>query len=203
MKQPIVIGITGGIGGGKSTIARVLQKKGYPVYNTDKEAKRLQNEHPLIRKQLIELFGEQVYIKNTLDRKLIAGIVFTNPDLLMKLNKIVHPAVKADFMEWKKKHTGKTILFIESAILYESGFETLVDKTIVVTAPEDVRISRVVCRDKVSPEQVRERIARQLPEEEKIKKADIIIDSNGDDIIDRNIQIILSTLNSWIKPTNQ
>lgn len=196
MKKPLIVGITGGIGGGKSTIARALRKKGHYVYDTDKEAKRLQNEHPEIRQQLTELFGQEIYKNNKLDRKMLAGIVFSRPDMLAKLNNIVHPVVRKDFQEWQKKFPDEKYLFIESAILFEGGLKSYVDKIVVVTAPEDVRIIRVVKRDKVTPEQVRERIQNQLPEEEKIKQADIVLDSNGNRIIDKNIHKLFSELDT-------
>ncbi|NDV46016.1 dephospho-CoA kinase [Paludibacter sp. 221] len=194
MKKPLVIGITGGIGGGKSTLARMLQKKGYHVYDTDVEAKKLQDKNTEIRRQLIELFGDEIYDNDRLNRKKLASIVFRNPEQLAKLNEIVHPVVREHFLDWKSQHSNEKYLFVESAIMYESGFVGFVDKVIVVTAPLHVRILRVAKRDKITPEQVRERIARQLPEEEKIKKADIVLNSDGKDVLSANVEHIFSEL---------
>ncbi len=188
MNKPKVIGITGGIGGGKSTLAKILREKGYLVYDTDLEARRLQNENIDIRKHLIHLFGEDIYDNQQLNRKKLAELVFNNPELLLKLNSIIHPVVKNDFINWQKEHSNERYLFIESAVMYESGFDSIIDKVIVVTAPEEVRIARVVKRDNISPEQVRQRIANQMPEEEKIKRADIVLNSNGKNVLKNNIE---------------
>ncbi len=191
MKKPIIIGITGGIGGGKSTISALLREKGFLVYDTDQEAKRLQNTNPDIRKKLINLFGDDIYNQeNVLDRKKLAGIVFKQPDLLSKLNEIIHPEVKRDFLNWQEKHADEPFLFIESAILFEGGLKDFVDKIVVVTAPEDIRIQRVIKRDQTTATKVRERMAQQMPENEKIKLADIVLDSDGDNI-SNNFEMLL------------
>jgi dephospho-CoA kinase len=190
--KPLIIGITGGIGGGKSTFSELLREKGYVVYDTDREAKRLQNEHPEIRRQLTAEFGNEIYDESEqLDRKHLANLVFENPKLLSKLNEIIHPIVEQDFLEWQKKHAQEKILFFESAILFESGFDKLTDKIIVVTAPENVRINRVVKRDGVTHEQVRARIANQMSETEKIKRADFVLNSDGKRVLSENLDRIL------------
>jgi len=193
--KPLIIGITGGIGGGKSTFSGLLREKGYAVYDTDREAKRLQNEHPEIRQQLAAEFGSEIYDEiGQLDRKRLASLVFENPQLLSKLNKIIHPIVEQDFLEWQKKYVQEKFLFVESAIMLESGFDKLTDKIIVVTAPEEVRIERVVKRDGVTPEQVRARIANQMPEEEKVKRADFVLNSDGKRALSENLEEILFEL---------
>jgi len=190
--KPLIIGITGGIGGGKSTFSEFLREKGYVVYDTDREAKRLQNEHPEICRQLMAEFGNEIYDESgQLDRKRLANLVFKNPQLLSKLNEIVHPIVEQDFLEWQKKYARKKNLFIESAILFESGFDKLTDKIIVVTAPENVRIQRVVERDGVTHEQVRARIANQMSEAEKIKRADFVLNSDGKRVLSENLDKVL------------
>ena len=135
----MLIGITGGIGSGKSTIARELVKRGFRVYDCDREAKRIVEEEDNVRKAIIELLGEESFnpIYNT---AYVAKRVFENPELLQALNAIIHPAVRRD-MEQKQPD------FVESAILYESGFDGLCDKVIVVDAPEDIRIARTIGRD--------------------------------------------------------
>jgi dephospho-CoA kinase len=198
-EKSLIIGITGGIGGGKSTLSEILREKGYFVYDTDSEAKRLQNEHPDIRRQLTAEFGNEIYDETgQLDRKCLASLVFENPKLLSKLNQIIHPVVRQDFSDWQKKYAQEKHLFVESAILFESGFDELTDKIIVVTAPEEVRIKRVAKRDGVTHEQVRARIANQMPEEEKIKRADIVLDSNGKRVLAEQIDIKLEEIINFV-----
>jgi len=175
MHRPLIIGITGGIGGGKSTLAELLRAEGYSVYDSDLEARRLQNEHSVMRKKMVDLFGENIYSSSGLNRSALAKIVFRRPELLLKLNNIVHPLVREDFSTWISHRMPKKILFVESAILFESGMDKLVDLIILVTASEEVRVQRVVRRDGVTPEHVRERIAYQQHDEEKIDKVDYVI----------------------------
>lgn len=175
MQHPFIIGITGGIGSGKTTLSKHLRLEGYDVYDSDVEARRLQNEHPHIRQQLIDLFGEEIYTPQGLNRPALAKIVFENHELLLRVNKIVHPVVKQDFKEWVLQHPAANILFIESAILFESEFNTLVDKVVLMMASEELRIRRVMKRDGSTPEQVKARMSNQLSDEAKIPLADIII----------------------------
>jgi len=147
--KPTLIGITGGIGSGKSTIARALAERGYAVYDCDKEAKRIIAEDGNVQEQIIALLGEEAFIEVPSDQvpstkvyntAYVAGKVFAKPELLEKLNGIVHPAVKEDIL-------AKRPDFVESAILYEAGLDVLCDRIIVVEAPEDVRIARTIKRD--------------------------------------------------------
>jgi dephospho-CoA kinase len=178
MHRPLIIGITGGIGSGKSTLSHLLRAEGYSVYDTDLEARRLQNEHSAMRKKLTDMFGKEIYTDQGLNRSALGRIVFGKPELLTKLNAIVHPLVMDDFNNWVLNRYPKKMLFIESAILYESGFNKLVDLVILITASEEVRIERVIKRDGVTSEHVRARMAHQLPEEEKMKLADYVIRSD-------------------------
>lgn len=177
-----IVGITGGIGGGKSTLSKLLLAEGFQVYNTDMEARRLQNESPVIRNNLIELFGTEVYDGAELNRKYLANIVFNSPELLQQLNAIVHPVVKKDFLKWSGQFSAESYVFMECAILFEGGFNSLVDKIILVTASEEVRIARVVKRDMLTVDQVKARIRNQMSDEQKSKYADYIIktDDNQD-----------------------
>ena len=191
MNSPLLIGITGGIGSGKTTLSELLRLEGFQVYDSDVEAHRLQNEHPLIRKQLVELFGEEIYNHNGLNRSALAGIVFGKTDLLLQLNSIVHPIVLEDFKSWIETHYTHKFLFMESAILFESGLNSIVDKVILIVASESIRIARVVKRDDVTPEQVQARISHQLPDAAKIPFADFIIHSDdGKPLIDKMRRIV-------------
>ncbi len=178
MHKPLVIGITGGIGSGKSTLSNLLRAEGYSVYDSDLEARRLQNEHSLMKKKMIDLFGKEIYTEQGLNRPALGKLVFGKPELLTKLNAIVHPFVMADFENWVLNRYPKKILFIESAILYESGFNKLVNKVVLITANKDLRIQRVVKRDGISHEQVLARMSNQLPEEQKQQLADFVIHSD-------------------------
>lgn len=191
MNKPLLIGITGGIGGGKSTLADKLRNEGYEVYNSDLEARRLQNEHPVIREKLIELFGETIYNVDGLNRRELAKLVFGKKDLLSQLNAIVHPVVRKDFEHWINVHGSQKLLFIESAILFESGFSALVDKIILMTACEEIRIKRVMKRDGISEEEVKARIASQSTEESKMLKSDFIVHSDDNmPLLDKMYRIL-------------
>ena len=182
----MIIGITGGIGSGKSVIARQLRKMGYSVYDTDSEAKRIIVEDATVREQMTALFGEEVYQDGVYQTALVAQQVFANKNLLTKLNAIVHPAVKADIIskfrslgvlsEPLKRDSG--FFFIECAILFQAGFDVLCDKVVAVTAPEDIRLERVIARDHSDMNKVRARMRAQ--EAEKVlARADIVINNDG------------------------
>ena len=191
MHKPMIIGITGGIGSGKSTLSNLLRAEGYSVYDTDLEARRLQNEHSAMVKKMTDLFGKDIYTEKGLNRSALGKIVFAKPELLIKLNAIVHPLVMDDFQNWVQNRLPKKILFIESAILYESGFNKLVDKVILITASESTRINRVMKRDGVTSEHVRARMSNQIPEEEKLSRADYVIHSDDNHpLVDKMRKII-------------
>ena len=194
MQKPLIIGITGGIGSGKSTLSKLLRAEGYSVYDTDLEARRLQNEHSAMRKKLMDMFGKDIYSDQGLNRSAFGKIVFGKPELLTKLNTIVHPLVMEDFNSWVLNRYPKKMLFIESAILYESGFNKLVDKVILITADESIRIERVVNRDGVTPEHVRARMANQFPDKEKINRADFVIHSDDNKPLDEKMRKIIVDL---------
>jgi dephospho-CoA kinase len=178
MKKPLIIGITGGIGGGKSTFSNYLRQKGELVYDTDLKAKYLQeNDKELIRK-IKTKFGEDIYVDNKLDRKRLARIVFSDAEKLKTLNSIVHPAVIDDFQKWIRSNSDRKFLFMECAILFEGSFDRLVDRILVVTAPEPVRIKRVILRDRLTEDQVLARMKNQISEEEKINRADWVFETN-------------------------
>ncbi len=175
---PKIIGITGGIGSGKSTIAREIASRGYVLYDTDKEAKRLIVESSELKAVISALLGADVYEGNTYRTDLVAQRVFSNPDLLRRLNALVHPAVRKDIEQTLPLYPS-TPLLLESALLFESHLDDLCDLTICVTAPEDIRIARTMARDHVTEEQVRARIAAQMSEQECASKADIVLVNDG------------------------
>lgn len=179
----IKIGITGGIGSGKSTVCKVFKVLGIPVFEADTVARQLMNMDPFIREQLVRLFGESVYQpEQTINRKYLAGIVFSNASLLEQLNAIVHPAVQKAFEEWCQLQKSPYVLH-EAAILFESGFYKLMDKTIAVVVNENERIQRVMKRDKITAELVNQRIKNQLSDAERIKMADFVISNNENELI--------------------
>ena len=179
----IKVGITGGIGSGKSTVCKVFRTLGIPIFEADPVAKELMNADPILREKLIHLFGESVYLTNqTIDRKYLSGIVFNNPSLLVQLNTIVHPAVRKSFEDWCETQQSPFVIH-EAAILFESGFYKMMDKTIAVVTDEAERIQRVMKRNTISEEQVRQRIRNQWTDEQRIKLADFVIGNNDKELI--------------------
>lgn len=164
----MLVGLTGGIGSGKSTIARELRARGYAVYDTDTEAKHLIVSNPLVRSQVEYLLGSDVFDGDTYLTRLVAKQIFHHPDLRLRLNAIVHPAVAFHLRRWAQEQ-GERPCFVESAILFESGLDALCDRIVIVDAPEEIRIRRVLMRDyrgDSSPAniaQIRQRIAAQSP----------------------------------------
>ncbi len=168
----MLIGLTGGIGSGKTTIAKELERRGYAVYYSDGEAKRIITGNPAVRSQIEYIFGSDVFNGDVYRTNIVAKAVFQNPTLLQKLNHIVHPAVRFDVKHWAKE---KDLCFVESALLFSSGLAEECDLTVVVTAPEELRIQRVIKRDKSTREQVRERIQAQDAEAQAEYKADLVV----------------------------
>lgn len=165
------IGITGGIGSGKSTVCRLFEQKGIPVYDSDAGARRLMQEDVALREKITVRFGAETYRDGVLDRAALAGKVFSDPQALADLNALVHPAVMADFAAWSGRQEAPYVL-LESAILFEAGLEDRVDKTVAVLAPESVRIERTCRRDRSDPETVRRRIAAQTDDDTLAARAD-------------------------------
>lgn len=189
-----IIGLTGGIGSGKSTIASYFKALGVPVYIADDEARKLM-DNPETVKKVQSVFEENVIENHVLDRKKIATLVFSNPQKLEQLNSIVHPEVKKHFISWLKKHKDQPFIIKEAAILFESGSYKDCDKIIVVTAPEEIRIDRVMQRDRVTKEQVLERMKNQWTEEEKIKRSDFVIENIDLETSEKKVSEILKELN--------
>ncbi len=168
------IGLTGGIGSGKSTVARILIAMGYPVYFSDDRSKSLTDTHPEIRQGLTELIGNHIYKGNQLDRSALALAIFSDEALRVKVNQLIHPIVRLDFDGWVDEQNHE-IVFNEAAILFETGAAERFDAMVLVTAPEELRISRVMQRDQCTREEVVNRINQQWMDEQKIKLADAVI----------------------------
>lgn len=176
----IKIGITGGIGSGKSVVSRLLEVMGIPVYITDVESKRLTNTDPSIRKELSALLGEEVYENGVLNKPLLASYLFGHPDHAARVNGIIHPRVKEDFRRWVEERNALPWVGMESAILIESGFTSEVDVVVMVYAPLEVRIQRAIRRDSTTRELVMKRIQSQMSDEEKREQACFVI-ANDDE----------------------
>ena len=175
-----IIGLTGGIGSGKSTVSRLFEIMGIPVYIADTESKRLTESSPVIREKLIERFGAGLYAERKLNKALLASLIFENDDNRNYVNSVIHPVVRMDFEQWIAQHAQFPILVIEAAILFESGFAGSVDVSVTVAAPEELRIRRVELREGWSRESILARIQSQLSEEEKIRRSGYVIYNDGE-----------------------
>lgn len=176
--SPIILGITGGIGSGKSVVCRLLQLMGVPVYSSDDETKQLMVHDELIRAGLISLLGPEAYQGEALNKPLIAKYLFASADHAATINALIHPRVKQDFRRWVAEHAGHPIVAIESAILVEAGFTDVVDRVILVTAPVETRIRRAMQRDAASRQQIEQRVERQMADEERSSTAHHIIQND-------------------------
>lgn len=177
-ERPKLIGLTGGIGSGKSTVARFIEENGYAVYYSDIRAKELVNESAYLRSEIKNFLGENAYnIAGLYDTKFVSGKVFSEPELLEKLNATIHPAVKIDFDNWQNYQSGK-IIFKETALLFELEIDKLCDRTLLVTAEDNTRIKRVMDRDGKTYREVETILEKQMPEKDKIRKADYVIYNN-------------------------
>jgi len=173
------VGVTGGIGSGKSYVCALLGEKGYPVYQCDEQAKRLMVEDSVLVGGLKDLIGENAYLEDgSLNKKAVAAFLFSEADNARRVNELVHPRVKDDFLHWVTQQTA-AVVFMESAILFESGFDALVDTTMMVYAPLDVRIRRVMQRDSISEESAMKRVEAQMDDQEKLLKSDLLVINDG------------------------
>ncbi|MGB0892489.1 MAG: dephospho-CoA kinase [Flavobacteriaceae bacterium] len=172
-----IVGITGGIGSGKTTVANMFMELGVPVYNSDMEAKALMNRSKVVRRKLIKLFGEDAYVDNELNRPFIANIIFNNLDYLQQMNAIVHPKVGKHFERWLKKQADAPYVIKESALLFETDAYKKCNYVILVSAPIEERIKRVVKRDNTTQKKVQAIIDSQAKESENKSKADFIINN--------------------------
>jgi dephospho-CoA kinase len=196
------IGITGGIGSGKTYVCQLLKQRGIPVYHCDDEAKRLMTESPVIRKKLCKLIGNDAYNGQELNKAFIAQYLFACNDHANHINAIVHPIVRQDFLQWTMQQNSH-IVAQECAILFESGFQDAVDFTVEVYAPLPLRIQRATQRDHVAPEHILARIAQQMDEEEKRQRADFCILNDDTADLDAQLDLLLAQLNNEITQKNK
>ncbi len=177
------IGLTGNIGSGKSTIAKIFNILEIPVYHADIEAKKFLTDQTVIQ-ELINKFGSNILSENKIDNKKLAAIVFEDKKSLSFLNNLIHPLVNTDFENWVNSLSSHYHYVIqEAAILFESNFDKYVDKTIMVTASQDIRMERIAKRDGITQTEILQRMENQWSEEQKIKLADFLINNNGDELI--------------------
>ncbi|MBE6330575.1 MAG: dephospho-CoA kinase [Bacteroidales bacterium] len=174
----IRIGITGGMGAGKSVISEMMRCLGIPVYDADIASKKILNSNTKVKTQLIELLGEEIFSNGQLNRPLMAQLIFNNNELLLKTNAIIHPAVFNDFIAWSEAQN-KEVVACETAILFESGMVSYFDSILMVSAPLEIRIERCIKRNNFTREQVLERIAKQMDESKKTELSDFVIDNDN------------------------
>ncbi len=177
------IGITGGIGCGKTTASKVFSLLGVPIYNADERSKTILDSSSVVIEKVKQKFGDDIYESKGINRKKLAAIVFANPELLNELNQIVHPAVFDDFDNWCLLHENEPYILKEAALIFETILHQKLDKIIVITASEELRLSRVMQRDGSTQEEVRKRIQNQMSEKEKIERADFVIHNDEQQLI--------------------
>jgi dephospho-CoA kinase len=192
--KPLLVGLTGGIGSGKSTVAKIFNALGVKVYNSDFEAKNIVNTDVEVIKLIKQNFGDDIYEKGLLNSKKLAQLVFNNKIALEKLNAIVHPKVKQHFEQWVQHYTTEKILIKEAAILIESGAYKGLDKIILVTAPEELKIKRISARDNSKETDIRKKIAAQLNDIEKTKYTNYTISNNEKDLVTPQVLNIYNEL---------
>jgi len=190
----IIAGITGGIGSGKSVVSELFRLQGVPVFDADSEAKQLNDTSPAIRSELTALFGSEMYAGGSLNRQLLATLMFGDKKKVDAVNAIVHPVLAQYFMEWCNRRQNHRLVIIEAALLFEAGFVSYLDKVITVYAPESIRLARVTQRDHTSREAVQERMKHQMPEEEKMQQSDYVIRNDGKQSLIRQSATILEDL---------
>ena len=186
------IGLSGGIGSGKSTVAGILAKMGYPVFYSDQEAKRLYDVNPVLQKQLVDLFGPAIYRDGQLNKAFLAQQLFSSAELKAQVTALVHPLVRKAFEVWAQQQASD-LVFNEAAILFETGAYKDFDATVLVMAPIETRIERVQKRDLISREAVLQRIANQWPDSKKMNLTTYIITNDGQPLL-QQIEDVISKL---------
>jgi dephospho-CoA kinase len=187
------VGITGGIGSGKSIVCKILEVMHFPVYYSDERSKDIVNTNPFVRQKLIKLMGENVYLNNQLNAPFLAKKIFEDDTIRLKVNEIIHPIVRQAFADWSEIQNSP-VVFNEAAILFETGAYQLMDATILVTAPLELKINRVIQRDRCSKEQVLERMSKQWDDEQKIPLADFVLINDDIQPLLNQIEILIFQL---------
>lgn len=194
----IVVGLTGGIGSGKTTIGKEFESFGIPIYIADDEAKALMNRSKVIKRKLTQLFGKSAYKDGILNRPYLASKIFNDKRLLVKMNAIVHPKVASHFKRWLKKQDSPYIIK-EAAIIFENNMQNQYDFIITVVADKDLRIERVKHRDNASEDKIKAIMENQLTDDEKIVKSDFVIENNDLDIAKKQAAEIHESILNKIK----
>lgn len=203
------IGLTGGIGSGKSYVASLLRECGVSVYNSDEEAKRLYNVDINLKDSIINLLGSELYDTESgqLNRPMLANLIFTDQTLLQAVNRLVHPILRQAFSRWREElyKNGQNLCAIESALLLEGGLEEYVDSICVVHAPKELRLERAMSRDRASREQILQRMSKQRSEEELLERADFVIHNDGLHPLPPQIEglLVSITQSPYLCPVNQ
>lgn len=187
------VGLTGGIGAGKSTVADILRTMGYPVFNSDLVAKQITQSHPKVKEELIRVFGEELYQGDNLDRAKLAAIIFSDSKAKTFVNELIHPLVREAYWQWSESTTSP-IVFNEAAILFETGAWRQFEKIILVIAPEEVRIRRVMNRDNVTKADVLARMNQQWSDDKKSEMANYVIVNDDNQPVLRQVEEIISRL---------
>jgi len=194
------VGITGGIGSGKTLVCKIFETLGVAVYYADEAARRMMSEDEIIIEKLKRILGENAYEGNQLNRGYIASVIFNNSEILREINQIVHPAVQEDFRKWTGQVTGSPYVIEEAAILYESGASAYLDTIVLVYASEKTRLQRVMERDGVGEDLIRERMRNQISEEEKKRLADhVIMNDNNILLLPQVVKLHQEFLNNLAK----
>jgi len=189
------IGLTGGIGSGKSYIAGILEKMGYPVYYSDAQSKALTDTHPVIREKLVARFGREIYTEHRLNRTLLAEFIFASEEHRLFVNELIHPLVRKNFEHWCSEQRSP-IVFNEAAILFETGAYRQFDGTLLVVAPMELRIQRVMQRDRCTEEEVKERMKTQWTDDQKIPLATYVFHNDGQSAIVAPLETVLLKINN-------
>ncbi|MCA4806270.1 dephospho-CoA kinase [Myroides odoratimimus] len=189
----LIVGLTGGIGSGKTTVANMFEEEGIPIYIADERAKQIMDRADVVE-AVQSIFKENVKIGEVLDRKKIREIVFDNKELLNQLNRIVHPEVKKDFERWKEENDAFPFVIKESAVLFENNLNKQCDLVILVTAPEEVRLARVMARDGVSLDNVESIMRNQLKDSDKIPFSDYVITNINKDLVKKEVEMIINDI---------
>lgn len=192
---PRIIGLTGGIGSGKTSVAKLLEQKGFPVYYSDDQAKNIVNIDPELKEKIISLLGSSSYVDGVYNRKYVAEKVFNDAELLEQLNHLIHPAVRIDFEKWVAAQTSEFV-FKETALLFELKLNEQCYKSLLVTADDNLRIKRTMDRDNKTYREIETIMQNQMPEKDKMKLANYIIYNNSDrDNLESETDIFISELN--------